>query len=563
MRRSLESFENLKQLKPDLDNSVEATMVKTLEPLARSLHETLLGQNVLRDLLDRTDKNFQKELTTLHTRQSSWEADKCQEVIKLAQEKTKCATLLEAKNKQLEKLELARLEQSEEVQKLKQKVATLEAMPREDPNLAVEIAQHRDASAKKDEMLAEWQKQSQAAETSQRNALEKLRHQLLQAEEKLQAMEEQLRTTQKAADLNRQEISVEYQKKACGLEMELERSKASQAALSEKLTKVREELSWVKATDPGAELVKLRRELKDAEQRIANLSCKLKGAGLSTESTGDDTLKRLEWVYGNLQDAQGRLDKLTKRDQGIQAMQTQFQAMLEIQRVLYHTHQHCLAETQAAEARLAGDSPQVHQDNITDPPAKSQRPSDPTREPGDLDRHAEVAHGELPTAGQHLESQVTTESTTSKRIVLRTPSQHGEETAAVAVSAELERTKRRLVEPGKSILRLASRTKPRPPGESSIAGSAVFRPVRMVASPSTRPVEEPPREAEDQDARVQRSKNEEIVEAIKNRLVGPSRAKQAGLLPSPAEWLAAEKDAEGKRVGRFDEVQRCKKKRVT
>ncbi|KAL2755612.1 hypothetical protein ACRALDRAFT_1071147 [Sodiomyces alcalophilus JCM 7366] len=309
VRGSLASFEHLKQLKPDLNDSMEAAVVKTIEPLANSLHEALSGQNTLRDLLDRTGKNFQKELATLHTRQNVWEADKCQEVIKLAQEKTRYVTLLEAKNDQLGNLELVRLGQSEEIQELKVKVAALEAIPREDPNLAVEIAQLRDTSAKKDEKLAELQEQSKAAETSHRNTLEKLRHQLLKAEEKLQIREEQLQSAQKAADLSRQEISIEYQKKACRLEMDAERSKASEAALNEELTKVREELSWAKTIDPGAQLIKLRRELKDAEQRIANLSCKLKGVGLTTEPTGDDGLKRLEWVYGDLLAAQALLGR--------------------------------------------------------------------------------------------------------------------------------------------------------------------------------------------------------------------------------------------------------------
>ncbi|CRK38351.1 hypothetical protein BN1708_007740 [Verticillium longisporum] len=471
------------QRRDEVINGLTAALKGHFDELEAALRTTNTSQVDLRHSMTQVQESIQNQLSTQLEGHCSREADMRQELIEMAEEKTQCATLLDVRYRQLKEVELSHEKKTEEAQGLRLQIASLESTANQEATMADDIAELRQALSNKDAQSTILQQQIQDINVTHQNEIALLKKNMeleisgLQEEANVKTlkicdMENQLRDQTEmrqkdTGDIKERLTSIYESLRQKGEEplrsvvsdtidvaIQTEchgTTNSGRDVVFEDTIVVRSDVRKEPDESPGqipileqdatAETVRLRRDLVDAEQRIANLTHRLKSP--SQSPMDNNALNRLKQTNNELLVAKRQLRILEERAVDVEGMNEQFQTMLAIQRVLHHTHQSCLAETEAAETRMSntvGPAP-ARQFDLESVSLAHSKPRGDEQNGFQHNRDNDVS----PTA--------VVVQLREKRIVLRTPSQSEAGEALQKVSNVEERTQRRVMGPTKSILR--------------------------------------------------------------------------------------------------------------
>ncbi|CRK09736.1 hypothetical protein BN1708_002259 [Verticillium longisporum] len=583
----------------EMINGLTAALKGHFDELEAALRTTNTSQMDLRHSMTQVQESIQNQLSTQLEGHCSREADMRQELIEMAEEKTQCATLLDVRYRQLKEVELSHEKKTEEAQGLRLQIASLESTANQEATMADDIAELRQALSNKDAQSTILQQQIQDLNVTHQNEIGLLKKNMeleisgLQEEANVKTlkicdMESQLRDQaemrQKDTGDIKESLANIYESSQQKREKPL-RSIVSDTIDAAMQTEYRgttnsgcdvvfEDTIVVRSDvrneqdasprhvptleqDATAETARLRRDLIDAEQRIANLTHRLKSP--SQSPMDNNALNRLKQTNNELLVAKQQLRILEERAVDVEGMNEQFQTMLAIQRVLHHTHQSCLAETEAAETRMSntvGPAP-VRQFDLESVSLEHSKPRGNEQNSSQHDHDNDVS----PTA--------VVVQLREKRIVLRTPSQSEACEALQKVSNDEERTQRRVMGPTKSILRRRPTTDSKV-FESISGGPFKFTPaIRKSGLPSgLRAYDQPVVGHVKTFDHV--ADNRAMTRSLQSSVMGHhARFRESGLF-SPIERQRRELQApgpslqaiKGKRPGQFESVTESKKPRV-
>ncbi|CRK46807.1 hypothetical protein BN1723_007267 [Verticillium longisporum] len=587
------------QRRDEVINGLTAALKGHFDELEAALRTTNTSQVDLRHSMTQVQESIQNQLSTQLEGHCSREADMRQELIEMAEEKTQCATLLDVRYRQLKEVELSHEKKTEEAQGLRLQIASLESTANQEATMADDIAELRQALSNKDAQSTILQQQIQDLNVTHQNEIGLLKKNMeleisgLQEEANVKTlkicdMESQLRDQaemrQKDTGDIKESLANIYESSQQKREKPL-RSIVSDTIDAAMQTEYRgttnsgcdvvfEDTIVVRSDvrneqdasprhvptleqDATAETARLRRDLIDAEQRIANLTHRLKSP--SQSPMDNNALNRLKQTNNELLVAKQQLRILEERAVDVEGMNEQFQTMLAIQRVLHHTHQSCLAETEAAETRMSntvGPAP-VRQFDLESVSLEHSKPRGNEQNSSQHDHDNDVS----PTA--------VVVQLREKRIVLRTPSQSEACEALQKVSNDEERTQRRVMGPTKSILRRRPTTDSKV-FESISGGPFKFTPaIRKSGLPSgLRAYDQPVVGHVKTFDHV--ADNRAMTRSLQSSVMGHhARFRESGLF-SPIERQRRELQApgpslqaiKGKRPGQFESVTESKKPRV-
>ncbi|KAF3359781.1 Transcriptional regulatory protein moc3 [Verticillium dahliae VDG1] len=587
------------QRRDEMINGLTAALKGHFDELGAALRTTNTSQVDLRHSMTQFQESIQNQLSTQLEGHCFREADMRQELIEMAEEKTQCATLLDVRYRQLKEVELSHEKKTEEAQGLRLQIASLESTANQEATMADDIAELRQALSNKDAQSTILQQQIQDLNVTHQNEIALLKKNMeleisrLQEEANVKTlkicdMESQLRDQAEMRQKDTEDIKESLANIHESLQQKREeplRSIVSDTIDAAMQTEYRgttnsgcdvvfEDTIVVRSDvrneqhasprhvptleqDATAETARLRRDLVDAEQRIANLTHRLKSP--SQSPMDNNALNRLKQTNNELLVAKQQLRILEERAVDVEGMNEQFQTMLAIQRVLYHTHQSCLAETEAAETRMSntvGPAP-VRQFDLESVSLEHSKPRGDEQNSSQHDHDNDVS----PTA--------VVVQLREKRIVLRTPSQSEACEALQKVSNDEERTQRRVMGPTKSILRR------RPTTDSKVfepisGGPFKFTPaIRKSGLPSgLRAYDQPVVGHVKTFDHV--ADNRAMTRSLQSSAMGHhARFRESGLL-SPIERQRRELQApgpslqaiKGKRPGQFESVTESKRPRV-
>ncbi|RNJ61082.1 hypothetical protein D7B24_003495 [Verticillium nonalfalfae] len=583
----------------EMINGLTAALKGHFDELEAALRMTNTSQMDLRHSMTQVQESIQNQLTTQLDGHCSREADMRQELIEMAEEKTQCATLLDVRYRQLKDVEVSNEKKTEEAQGLRLQIASLESTSNQEATLASDIVELRQALSNKDAQSTVLQQQIQDLNVIHQNEIALLKKNMeleisgLHEEANIKTlkicdMESQFRdqTERRQKDTGdiKEHLTSIYERLQQKREEPLRSvvSDTIDAAIQtecrgttnsgrdvvfEDTTVVRSEVRKepdesprhvpILEQDATAETARLRRDLVDAEQRIANLTHRLKSP--SQSPMDDNALNRLKQTDKELLVAKQQLRILEESAVDVKGMNEQFQTMLAIQRVLHHTHQSCLAETEAAEARMSntvGPAP-ARQFDLESVSLEHFKPRGDEQSSSQHDRDNDAS----PTA--------VVVQLREKRIVLRTPSQSEAGEALQMVSNDEERTQRRVMGPTKSILRR------RPTTDSKVfepisGGPFKFTPaMRKNGLPSGLRAYDQPVVGHVRTFDYV-ANNRAVTRSLQSSVLGPHAIFRESGLFSPIERQRRELQApgpslqaiKGKRPGQFESVTESKKPRV-
>ncbi|EEY21859.1 predicted protein [Verticillium alfalfae VaMs.102] len=318
----------------EMINGLTAALKGHFDELEAALRTTNTSQMDLRHSMTQVQESIQNQLTTQLEGHCSREADMRQELIEMAEEKTQCATLLDVRYRQLKDVEVSHEKKTEEAQGLRLQIASLESTSNQEATLANDIVELRQALSNKDAQSTILQQQIQDLNVTHQNEIALLKKNM---ELEISGLHEEANfKTLKICDMESQ------------LRDQTERRQKDTGDIKERLTSIYESLkqkreeplrSVVSDTidaaiqtechgttnsrrdvvfedtlivrsevrkepdesprhvpileqDTTAETARLRRDLVDAEQRIANLTHRLKSP--SQSPMDDDALNRLK-----------------------------------------------------------------------------------------------------------------------------------------------------------------------------------------------------------------------------------------------------------------------------
>lgn len=393
----------------------------------------------LEETVKRIDQTLQGEVKTMKQTHSEREAEMRSELMAATEERTKLMTDLDAAHREVQRLLSVKEQQEEDIQSLSARTATMDAaLSTAAQKAARDVEQLHTTCQKKDQQLGE------------------LREAMRVENEKHSAETVKLRKQTENALLVASEAShpVEEDPQLPGqpdLQVQVDELRVSRDNTLQQLSEVKGKLSHLQAAST-ATAADLRRQLDVAEQRIVNLTQRLKGSPPSSSPASANavtgSLKSMERTMQQLDGMQKYVRKLADETADIREMEMLFRTLVELQTVLFTTQEKCVSETLEVE-KLQATAYQallVHdRDGSTEVLAVA--PNEPTK--------AETSGNKGFEVGQ-TSTQMTAPA--DKQVILRTPSRDGEMPGAPAMAPAKERMNRRMMAPEKPILRASRNT---------------------------------------------------------------------------------------------------------
>ncbi|KAH6663608.1 hypothetical protein F5X68DRAFT_251377 [Plectosphaerella plurivora] len=487
----LESSKGESQSTKNVVEGLEGRLKDSLSLFANEVHQSADSHKTLMQEISRIEQTLCCEMKTLRETHSTREAEMRRELASLAEEKAKSTASLE-----VERLKLQHIEETNE--KRAAQIAALQDM--------VEVTKTQLLSAtQRAENDSSLLRQEVAAKQQQ---LEALQEDSTRTKEKNQ--QEVTRLTAKIQDLKKSAM-VNQQREVS--DMDIKKLQESESRALQELHGARSEIVRLKQ-ESKAETEELQKQLKISEQRHANLAHKMKAKGILSSppgsiEAGEPNATQLEKNLQQLAGTEKYLEKLATKATDVKEMEAMIRTLVEIQGVLRSTLELSIRETLQMESGATSD-----------------------QQPSGTGRSSSVP------ASSYTATQVT--NPVGKQIILRTPSQDGEEPGVAALAPGQERMLRRIRRPEKSILRQT--TGPTAPGQP-VADSAAppQQPLESFAAlprggrSYSRPVEGKPV----QSAQVSHpaGRNNEAVQSIKTTLVGGQlNSSESDSLTSLAAW---------------------------
>ncbi|KAG7119270.1 hypothetical protein HYQ45_015190 [Verticillium longisporum] len=343
----------------EMINGLTAALKGHFDELEAALRTTNTSQMDLRHSMTQVQESIQNQLSTQLEGHCSREADMRQELIEMAEEKTQCATLLDVRYRQLKDVELSHEKKTEEAQGLRLQIASLESTSNQEATLADDIAELRQALSNKDAQSTILQQQIQDINVTHQNEIALLKKNMeleisgLQEEANVKTlkicdMENQLRDQTEmrqkdTGDIKERLTSIYESLRQKGEEplrsvvsdtidvaIQTEchgTTNSGRDVVFEDTIVVRSDVRKEPDESPGqipileqdatAETVRLRRDLVDAEQRIANLTHRLKSP--SQSPMDNNALNRLKQTNNELLVAKRQLRILEERAVDVRA----------------------------------------------------------------------------------------------------------------------------------------------------------------------------------------------------------------------------------------------------
>ncbi|WYZ37817.1 hypothetical protein EsH8_II_001323 [Colletotrichum jinshuiense] len=232
------------------------------------------GHSTIDKKLQGLEKQFQDQLTIAQTEQKAHQEQLFQQISDKKEENTTLFQTLQSKGIQVSTMTKTISELARKLQEIEPATgpSSQDAMA-----LDAEVQALRERLTNKEAQLSEIQSEFQNKREDFDTTLRELSGKLQGVEEEAHRKSELLKYFEDMASIQK-DLAVMSLEKNRELELKLKRSETFQSELQQQLSKTLEEVSRLKSLEDISGASKLQKELADAQQRIINLTVKLREA---------------------------------------------------------------------------------------------------------------------------------------------------------------------------------------------------------------------------------------------------------------------------------------------
>ncbi|GKT46508.1 uncharacterized protein ColSpa_06689 [Colletotrichum spaethianum] len=280
-------------------------------------------RSVVEDRLQSLEKSIQDHTALAQTERNEQQQQLLQEISEKNKETQGLFQTIQSKDDQVTKMTNTVSELARTLQELKTStvLASQNATASE-----VKLQVLEESLLKRELQVSDTQAELKLQREGHEAMLRELRERLLLAEEDVRQKSEQLKDSQCKMATAENDFATVVQEKQRELELQMRYSEDSRQIIQQQLCESEAEVKRLKALEDDSEASRLRKELNDANQRITNLTLKIRET--QTPAVGDDLLDQLAEQLAQLKNMKDDIRQLKESGKTYTAVNKELATML-------------------------------------------------------------------------------------------------------------------------------------------------------------------------------------------------------------------------------------------
>ncbi|GKT57719.1 hypothetical protein ColTof4_09705 [Colletotrichum tofieldiae] len=255
----------------------------TMSQFRQEVKSMTTGQSAMEDRLRSLEKSIQNQTALAQTECKKQQNHLLEQVADKMKQDQGLFQALQSKDGQVMKMTNTVSELTRKLQELE--ASTVLASQNATTSKAeLQVLQER--LLKREHQVSEIQAELKLQREAHEETLRELRERLLHAEEDVRQKSELVKDAQCRMATAKSELAAMTQEKQRELELQLRHSESSQQAIQQQLSESEAEVKRLKILEDSSEVLGLQKELNDANQRIINLTIKLREAQVPGTDAG-------------------------------------------------------------------------------------------------------------------------------------------------------------------------------------------------------------------------------------------------------------------------------------